>query len=352
MHAPVIRIPEPRDPVVVVAPIGPHSAPLGGLIRVLYQERSMAVAHAYLVAGARELKAIHDDVLDSGRLLDRLREMLGDQILDHDGVHLVPVHGAGGEILEDDLLPEHASCFREALWNAARDAIARAGSRPVVFAMLHGARRTAAALVGAFYQLLARPQDVLLDVRILPGTDGVRLVELELPRLAGLVGGASLTSFASALAVARSHAPVSPPKLVIDLLTTRVEVEGIEVDLSPAEGLWYAYLALRRGETVDGWVIAGQDGHEAFAHFLRRAGARRRTGSIRCRPLRDLLEGQFVHDEDLRNLRGKTVQRMKRWCGLERPEWAQLLVPEADNHGHQRLPLPAHAIEIRGLPRE
>ena len=137
--------------------------------------------------------------------------------------------------------------------------------------------------------------------------------------------------------------------MVIDLSRGWVTIDGLEVDSSTAERFWYAYLGWRRGETTDGWVLAGQGGHAEFHSFLARAGAERWASSIRTKPLRLLLSGEFVHDEDMRNLRGKTVQRLKRWCTDHRPELARMVVPVSDGHGRQRIPLPAHRIRILGL---
>lgn len=351
MHA-VSRDPRLMPTVSLVVAPGPSLAPTLDLLRALWSERQIAVRALYIVVGRSGLESLHTELLDSGAGLDRLAAELGEGGLDHDGVHTYLTRLPSGEVLDDELEPAHAACFREVLWSATRDALAGSGARPVYFALLDGMRSSSSAQLGAFCQLLARAQDRLISLR--PPSDLVgaqRILEHELPHLHGVLDGTVLTTFESAVQVARARAGTAPPMLRIDLAQGFVEVDGTEVDLSPAERLWYAYLAWRRSETVDGWVLAGRDGHEDFLAFLRRVGARRRTSSIRSRPLRELLEAQSVHDDDLRNLRGKTVQRWKRWCARHRPELAALLVPEADGLGHQRIPLSAARIELAGLPR-
>ena len=368
-------LPDAR-PAVLFAAIGPYTAPFTELVWALHRQRNMAVVEAFVVVDRRGLDYLQADLLDSGRGLDQLREVLPN-ILDHHDVHLRVARTPSGQIVEDDLSDGEASCFRETLWLAAREAIARAGDRPLVFGLTEGSRRTTCALLTSFFQLLAREQDLLVDVRVTdPRVDGdvpfffpeqqerelhhefsvidvrrveVALVELDLPRLAGVLEGEVLTTYDSALRVAKARPETSPPPLVVDLARGWVTIDGLEVDLSAAERFWYAYLGWRRGETTDGWVLAGQGGHADFSAFLARAGAERWASSIRTKPLRLLLQGEFVPDEDMRNLRGKTVQRLKRWCSDHRPELSRLVVPVSDGNGRQRIPLPAHRIRIVGL---
>ena len=367
--------PPPR-PAVLVTAVGPYSAPFTELVWALHRQRDMAVVEAYVVVDRRGLEYLQADLLDSGRGLDQLREVLPD-ILDHHELHLRVARTPAGQIVEDDLSFGEASCFRDTLWRTAQDAIARAGERPLVFGLTEGSRRTTCALLTSFFQLLAREQDLLIDVRVTdPRVDGdvpfffpeqrereihhefsvidvrrveVALVELDLPRLAGVIGGEVLTTYDSAIRAAKARPSTAPPPVVIDLERGFVTIDGMEVDLSTAERFWYAYLGWRRGETTDGWVLAGQGGHTDFLAFLARARAERWASSIRTKPLRLLLQGEFVHDEDMRNLRGKTVQRLKRWCGEHRPELTRVVVPASDGHGRQRIPLPAHRIQILGL---
>ena len=365
------------EPVVLCAPVGPYTARVSSLVWALFRQRGLRVTDAFFVARRRGLQYLYSDILDSGRALDDLRRALGPEIVDHHAVDVRVPRAKDGSLVDGDLEPEHAERFRETLWNAARDAIAVAGDRPVIFGLTGGPESAANAQLSGFFPLLARAQDRLVDVRIAdPRVDEemgfffpeqrdrelfrgharvdakkvrVDLVDIELPRLAGVVEGNVLTSWDSALRIARARPQSAPPALVVDLDHGQVTIDGVPLPLSTAERLWYAYLASRRGETRDGWVLAGQEGHAEFFDFLERARASRWTGSIRTKPLLDLLDGVFVPDEDLKNLRGKTVQRVKRWCKKNRPELAALLTPEADGTGHQRIALPAHRIVVRGL---
>lgn len=364
------------EPVVLCAPVGPHTARVTSLIWALHRQRGLRVTEAVLVARRRSLEYLYADILDSGRALDDLRHALGPSLVDHHAVDVRVARAKDGTIVDGDVEPAHAERFRETLWNAARDAIAQAGDRPVVFG-LTGGPGTANAHLSGFFPLLARAQDRLVDVRFAdPRVDEemgfffpeqrtreltrghakidakkvrVDLIDVELPRLAGVVEGNVLTSWDSALKIAKARPGSAPPSLVLDLDHGQTTVDGIPLPLSTAERLWYAYLASRRGETADGWVLAGQEGHAEFFSFLERARAQRWASSIRTKPLLDLLDGEFVPDEDLKNLRGKTVQRVKRWCKQNRPELKALLVPESDGAGHQRIALPAHRIVVRGL---
>ena len=338
--------------VVLVAVMGGKAGSLLDTVEALHRERKMQVAEAFVIVGRREMERVHAKILDAGTGLDRLREKMGDAaLLDHDRFHLRIARRPNGQILDEDIHPSDAACFREALWRTTGDAITLAGARPVVFVVLPDLRRSATAVSTAIFQLLGRDGDVLFDARddLYPGKR-VALIELELLKLGGKLEGTVLTSFQSALDAVRARDERAPPLVRIDLAEGWVDVDGHLVDLSPAERLWYAYLAWWRADRPDGWVLVGRDGHEELLAFLRRVGARRRTSEIRSKPLRQLLEAESVDDDDLRNLRGKTVQRMKRWCSEHAPDWAQLLVPQTDGNGHQRIALTAHRIEIRGLP--
>lgn len=370
------RSPAHVQDAVLLAPVGVYTAPLCEMIWALYRHRGLCVREAFVQVEKRGLKYVREELFDGG-ILGQLAQALNDTIVDEEHLHLcTPRHPDGG-LIECDDGPDEAQAIRETLWCAAKDAVARAQDRPVVFALLPGARRTTTALLTAFFQLLARPEDLLLDVRVRDprvGLDvpfyfpeqpqrylrrghskidatrvGVELIELELPRLSGVLEGSPLTSYESALQVSKKRSASALPVLSIDLEQGDISVDGQAVGLSIAERLWYAYLALRRGDSTDGWVVAGQSGHEDFQRFLERAGAKRWARSIRTKPLRALINGEFVHDEDLRNMRGKTVQRLKRWCKEYRPELSHYLVPQADGRGHQRLALPAHRVRIRGL---
>src|SRR5687767_4519929 len=99
-------------PAVLIAAIGPYTAPFTELVWALHRQRNMAVVEAFVVVDRRGLDYLQADLLDSGRGLDQLREVLPN-ILDHHDVHLRVARTPSGQIVEDDLAQGEASCFRE-----------------------------------------------------------------------------------------------------------------------------------------------------------------------------------------------------------------------------------------------
>jgi CRISPR-associated protein (TIGR02584 family) len=364
-----------REPVVLVAPLGPYPAPLTELIWALHRQRSMSVVDAFVVVDRRALRYLEEEVLAPGRVLDRLHAVLDREVLDREHLHLVHATLDRGEILDDDLDPTHAGAYLQALWRASRSAVALAGERRVVFGLVGGNRRTLTASTAAFFQLLARPKDLLLDVRVgdprVEGEPGfffpeqeqqiirrggativaknvpVHLLDVAVPRLAGLIGEESLATFSGAQRASQlAIDAASPPSLRIDLLEGRASVDDTALSLSAAELAWYGYLAAARKNGGEGWVITGQDGHDELRAFLLPLEGREWLAKIQTKPLIDLLAGRSVDDEDLRNLRGKTVQKLKRWCRDHHPRALRLLVPEVEGNRRQRLRIPASRIEI------
>jgi hypothetical protein len=135
-------------------------------------------------------------------------------------------------------------------------------------------------------------------------------------------------------------------RLCVDLGAGAAHFGSEPLPLSAAELVWFAYLCHARKSGPDGWVVAGQGGHESFRAFSRPLWDRAWTIAVRTRPLIDLIAGRAIDDEDLRNLRGKTVQKLKRFAA--RNHGAALLVPVTDGRNRQRLPLPPPEIDIVG----
>ena len=366
------------EPVGLVAPVGLYSAPLSQLIWALARQRGLRVVEAFVVVDLRAQHYLEQELLGAGAVLDQLRDVLGPELVDRDRFHVRPALLPSGAVLEDDLAPEHGRIYRDTLWRAARDAIEWAGERRVIFGLITGSRLTVTALQTSFFQLLARRQDHLLDVRVAdPRIErdtgfyfpeqaqetitrggavvsarsvGVRLIELELPRLGRLLGDGALASYDSAQRASQAAIDeATPPGLTVDLRTGEASADEIPLRLSAAELVWYGFLARERRRGGEGWVLAGQDGHAALGSFLRELGDRPWIEEIRTRPLLDLRNAGEVSDEDLRNMRGKTVQKLKRWCEVHRPSAARWLVPEVEGNRRQRLPLPAREITLLGL---
>jgi pSer/pThr/pTyr-binding forkhead associated (FHA) protein len=138
-------------------------------------------------------------------------------------------------------------------------------------------------------------------------------------------------------------------RLVVDLDAGAATLAGEALPLSAAELIWFGFLAAHRAKG-DGWVTAGRDGHAALARWTKALLERPWAQGVKTRPLLDLAHGDDVDDEDLKNLRGKTAQKLRTFCSDGRGWMERLLVPEVEGKNRQRLPLGAQACEVRGLP--
>jgi CRISPR-associated protein (TIGR02584 family) len=154
-----------RD-VVLFAGVGPNPAPVSEAIWALYRQRELRVAEAHLVSLSEGHHFLRLEFLDEGAALSQLQECLPG-ILPHACVHETRVRTptSGGRV-DSDLDPHHAAAYRNSVWDAARECLASAGERPVVFLLAGGRLRTTTAYVTTVFQLLARPCDQLLDVRV------------------------------------------------------------------------------------------------------------------------------------------------------------------------------------------
>ncbi|MBL8957739.1 MAG: FHA domain-containing protein [Myxococcaceae bacterium] len=128
-----------------------------------------------------------------------------------------------------------------------------------------------------------------------------------------------------------------PAELVVDLEAGRATVGDVELPLSAAELIWFGFLAAHR-TTGDGWAQAGRDGHAALARWSEALLGREWAAEVKTRPLLDLARGHDVDDEDLKNLRGKTAQKLKAFCTGELAWLAALVVPEVLGKNRQRVP--------------
>ena len=362
------------EPVVLVAPIDPRTDPLSQIIWALEKKRNMAVVSAHVVVDKRGLHYIEREFLAKGEVLDQLRAELGAQIASQERFVIHRAQLPSGELAVDDLIEAHAEAYLSTLWSACRAAVSEAEDRRVIFALLGVRRRSMAAMLAAFFQMLARADDLLLDVRLSdrraeiggdfffpeqadpvpyrdllvdPKTVDIHLVEIEALRLGGLLGRDALESYSAAIERSRvAIAAMTPPTLSIDLVQGRCLVDGEVLRLSSAELLWYGFLAQGRASSEEGWVVIGQDGHDALRAFIQGLVNRPWVAKIKTRPLLALLKGDYVPDEDLKNLRGKTVQRLKRWCDEHRPAAGEWIVPRSDGGRHQRIPIPRGHLRV------
>lgn len=374
--------------VVIVAPLGPNPAPLAELIWALRRQRGLMAAEVHVVVDAGGHLYLHEELLAPGGPLDELAELFGPELVDRARVHERLVTLPGGAPLEDDDDPIHAELYNAAVWETARDAIASAGSRRVVFGLLAGRRRTMTAMATASFQLLARPGDLCIDVRVderraeggsgfffpeqgeqliesrqgafLARDVGVLLVDVHLPRLRGLLSDRDLESYESALVAGQAAVDAAQlPSLFVDLVEGVARVNESALPLSPAQLLWYGALAVarRRGE---GWLVS--DDFELLREVALACAHREWMGALKSEPIRALMGRAQGYDEDdlivdLKRLRTETRSRVRDWCREHARIHTALLVPRYRARGDgkggrvhaQRLELDPAAVEVRGL---
>jgi len=369
-------------PVTVFAALGPNPAPLAELIWGLQRQRAMVATDLFVVVDQRGHDYLQLELLGPGKVLSMLAAILplplGDPQLH---LHVVPTTAA-----DDD--PAFADAYNAVIWQAARDATVHAGDGRVVFGLTAGRRRTMTAMSTMAFQLLARAQDLCLDVRVrdkraeggagfyfpeqpdqivvsrdgdrFAASDvGVLLIDVQLPRLRGLLTDAALASYASALAAGQVAVDaVAIPRLRIDLRVGTAHVDGALVPLSSSELVWYAALALAR-TNGEGWIASSDLTH--IKAVLAASGAWIDAG--KSNPIRWLAgdisaykSGDVAADEllgDLKKLRTDTRQRLTTWCTSHRPSALELLRPvmkawqvDGGRTGHQRIALDSTHIEL------
>jgi CRISPR-associated protein (TIGR02584 family) len=271
-------------PCVLVGDLGPNPAPLAEALWSLARRHDLRVRAAFLLTYARGAHYLDREFLVTGGALDQLHAVLGRDVLPRDALALHRVHADDGSALDDDWEPAHTLAWNEARWRTALAALDAAGSDPVVFTLLGGRRRSMSALDAVVFQLLARPHDRLLDVRVsdarVEGGSGfffpeqrdplvrtrggdlvdaravaVRLVDLPVPKLRRLLGERAPTTYADALARTGVAVEHTPPVLSIDLKTRRAHVGEHLLKLSEPRFAWYATLAwVRRDAAGDGRI--------------------------------------------------------------------------------------------------
>lgn len=269
---------------ILAGDLGPNPAPLAEALWALARHHDLRARAAFLLTYERGARYLDREFLAPGGALDQLHAVLGADVLPRDAVHLHRAHDVDGAALDDDSLPPHALAWNEARWRTALAALAEAGDDPVVFALLGGRRRTMSAIDAVVFQMLARPLDRLVDVRVsdprveggsgfffpeqrarhVKGRDGalvdarsvaVRLVDLPVPKLRRLLGGRPPDTYAEALARTDVAVERTPPMLSIDLAARSARVGEHPLSLTARQFAWYATLALgRRAATGDGAI--------------------------------------------------------------------------------------------------
>ncbi len=271
----------------VVAAPGGNPAPLVALVWALLRHERLRTRTLELVLHERANHWLTEEFFAGDRPLDQLRAVAADPTLADLRLHHAVL--PDGTPIEDDADLGAASAFVEALWAAVTRAQAESEA-PVVLALVGGSRRTLAAHSVVAFQLLARPQDRLVDVRVSlkwareprsrfyfpeqlspatlaapSGPEGggalardveVSLVPVPVPRLRRLLAPEALASFAAALA-AGEEAIASGPEPTVTLAgdTAAIQVGSVLVPLSYDQLLWFSALAVaRRRHHDDGWL--------------------------------------------------------------------------------------------------
>lgn len=276
-----------REVVVLAAP-GGNPAPLVALIWVLHQE-GLRVGRLEAVLYANAHKYLQTELLGQQRPLDQLREVLGDPEL----AHLVPtlVRQSSGEPMVDDAAPGAQLHFTNAIWQIARRL--SMGELPVIYALVGGSRRTLTVQVSTTFQLLGRPTDRLVDLRLTPkqasdpmtgfffpqqqspatiemdrpepvrlGAQDIQvdLVDVSVPRLGKALLPSDLDTFSSAVAAGETALERGcVPKVTLDVVQRQLLLPGLSIKLSHDQMIWMTALAIQRLHTDDGWLNAGLD---------------------------------------------------------------------------------------------
>jgi CRISPR-associated protein (TIGR02584 family) len=271
-----------KECVLVAAP-GGNPAPLVSLVWALHRHWSLRVASAHLLLYRSAERYLQAELLGGARPLEQLRAHLGDPGLAQ--LNLIPVRASDGSTLEDDAAPEHQARFVESLWSLVRQ-VQSHEPLPVLFGLVGGRRRTLAVDTTAVFQLLGRPMDRLVDLRLDPkyaddpaggfffpdqgspcevvdprgrvfqaSEVGVSLVEPRLPRLRRLLRQQDLASFAHALEAGEAALERGPlPGVVLELRPRLLRVGDLTIQLSADQMIWYATLGVARQQGGEGWV--------------------------------------------------------------------------------------------------
>ncbi len=338
----------------VLALPGGNPAPLATLAWALDRDGVRVDAiHAVLYASAR--RYLHAELLGGDTPLAQLAALRGQApaVVEHLATQ------PGGAPVEDDADPEGAAALMETLWCAARTL--QADPAPVVFALVSGRRRTLVADVVVAFQLLARPQDRLVEVRVSPreavdpltrfyfpgqatvarvpvapahGSDAVcgadevtvTLVDVRVPRLRHLLPPERLQTWAGALD-AGEDALDAGQRVVpsFDLRGRSVRLGARTVTLSHDQAIWVAALAVARRVAPDGWLDVTERTVTAAVH-----AAALRVWNLEPHELSDGWDfGADPHPQRLARL-GPLRSRVRRdlEAQLTGHPWRDLVVPE------------------------
>jgi CRISPR-associated protein (TIGR02584 family) len=270
-------------PVALLAAPGGNPAHLASLVWGLAQ-RGELVVHLELVLYASAARYLEAEFEHPGGPLEQLRGQLGGLTC----IERTLVRDARGQALEEDAALEDHLAFARTVWARAR-ALGE-GGLPVIYGLVGGRRRTLTVDLATTFQLLARPEDRLVDLRLhpkyaddprtgfaFPGQESearvpaalgaeellsaaevrVELVEVLVPRLGHALLEGDREDFAKAVAAGERAARLGGvPDLHIDVLNRRVRFGSVEVRLSRDQMVWFVALAQARQGSEEGWLDA------------------------------------------------------------------------------------------------
>ena len=280
------------DCIVVAAP-GGNPATLTTLVWALLCQRGLRASALHVVLHQRAQHWLQTELLGGDRPLDQLRTVTGDPTLAELYPH--PATLPDGALVDDDADPAAAMAFVEKLWTVFRSA-QDGYSGPVILALVGGSRRTLSVDTVVAFQLLARPQDVLIDVRIesrlardprsgfyfpeqicpvemfaVPGISedlsnlygsgvraadvGVSLVSITVPRLRHLLPTSAYKCYLAAVQAGEDALRDGGLPLVsLNLKSVSLQVGTFVVRLSKDQSIWFAALAVARRRSPEGWL--------------------------------------------------------------------------------------------------
>jgi CRISPR-associated protein (TIGR02584 family) len=354
----------PVQAVRVLALPGGNPAPLVTLAWALRRDGiRVREVHAVLYASAQ--RWLRAELLGGVEPLAQLRALAND-----DSLATIVEHPAlrDGAVIEDDAAPEDAVAYMDTAWRAAR--ALQADPEPVIFALVGGRRRTLTADLVVAFQLLARPQDRLVELRLSPREAGdatagfyfpeqrtparvqrydqpepvgasdveVRVVDVRVPRLRRLLPDVALASYAEALAAGEDAvATVDAARPRFDLTRRELRVGATTLRLPHNQALWFAALAVARRCRADGWLVTlGNPRDEALLFEVHAAAL-----FAWHREADELSDGWAFGTEapaSVAGWRGPIRSRMKKLLaeGLAGHPWRELLVPQLSRCGTGR----------------
>lgn len=373
------------EDVIVFAPTGGNASLLVTLAWKLWVARRWRVVAVHAPLLERGAMWAETELLAAGAALDQLHDVVGEAVMPRKSLFLPVVQGGDGLTVADEDTAEAALAYQEAVLRIARQALRTAGDRRVVFALIAGRRRTMTVTATVVAQLLARRQDVVVDLRIRPEEAGspvgfffptqrearfgarglvaseveVELVEVRLPRLGALDPNLGNASSYAALVSRGQEAIDEVSSLRLDIRLAVAERGAFVTDLRTGAqeripladthllylaSLCLGHAAKRRSVWLD--VAKPRDRDHPFARLCRDLewAAQNRSSALRVfQPHANFsaAERAALSSTALPQLRSKARGALAAFAA-ERDVRYRALVPEVEKagpNGRERLPL-------------